>query len=231
MEKYQVITPLVPVRSEPRDPAEQVTQFLYGEQVEVLEEHAQWRRCRSMQDGYEGWLDSKMIGEIQLGEYLVKSPMKAVSLPSGVKVVPAGSRIAEELGETKLESISQVAKMFLGAPYLWGGKSIMGIDCSGLTQVASQLVGIQLPRDARDQAQVGEEIPFADLAEENDLAFFDNEDGNIIHVGVILENDVQRFIIHAAGEVRIDRFDHQGIFREDQQRYTHKLRIIRRVNG
>ena len=111
-------------------------------------------------------------------------------------------------------------------PYLWGGKSTFGIDCSGLTQQVYKLGGYELPRDAYQQAELGEVLSFVEEAEPGDLAFFDNADGKIIHVGIIL-GDYK--IIHAHGKVRIDPFDSNGIFNTDSQKYSHKLRFIKKV--
>jgi gamma-D-glutamyl-L-lysine dipeptidyl-peptidase len=124
-----------------------------------------------------------------------------------------------------LNSVCQRANNFLGAPYLWGGKTFYGFDCSGFVQIMMRLAGILLPRDAHQQAIVGEEIGFAEYAQSGDVAFFDNEDGHIVHAGLILSPGQ---IIHASGRVRIDRLDHHGIYNYDLRRYSHRLRIIRR---
>ena len=116
--------------------------------------------------------------------------------------------------------------MYLKAPYVWGGKSIFGLDCSGLVQQLYGLVGIQLPRDARQQVEHGQPVHFVVQARPGDLAFFDNAEGRIVHVGLVLE---EGRILHAHGEVRIDPLDHNGIYNKDLGRYTHKLRIIRRL--
>ncbi len=122
------------------------------------------------------------------------------------------------------ESIVENALKFINAPYLWGGKTPFGVDCSGFTQTVYKLCGIKLGRDASQQAKQGENINFITDAKEGDLAFFDNEEGNIIHVGIILEDDK---IIHASGKVRIDKIDHQGIFNVDTETYSHKLRLVK----
>lgn len=127
-----------------------------------------------------------------------------------------------------MELLVQNAMMYLNAPYLWGGKNPFGIDCSGLVQVCYKSIGVALPRDAYQQAALGQSLSFIEEAEPGDLAFFDNEDGRIIHVGILLENN---HIIHASGKVRIDRIDHQGIYNNDMKDYSHRLRIIKRMVG
>jgi hypothetical protein len=118
------------------------------------------------------------------------------------------------------------ALMLLNAPYQWGGRSPFGIDCSGFVQLVYKLNGIILPRDASQQAEKGNKLSFIEEAEEGDLAFFDNEEGKITHVGMILDNNR---IIHASGMVRIDRLDHQGIFNQEKRDYTHRLRLISKI--
>ena len=116
------------------------------------------------------------------------------------------------------------AMMYLNSPYLWGGRTPFGIDCSGLSQMVYRLNGIDLPRDADEQAEVGTTLSFVEESDPGDLAFFDNAEGKIVHVGIILENN---HIVHASGKVRIDRIDQQGIFNTDLGNHTHKLRLIK----
>ena len=123
-------------------------------------------------------------------------------------------------------NLLKTAFLYLNAPYLWGGKTPFGIDCSGFTQMVYRLNGYNIPRDASQQAKIGEPLSFIEESEVGDLAFFDNEEGNIIHVGIIMENN---YIIHAHGKVRIDRLDHLGILNIDSGRHTHKLRVIKKI--
>jgi hypothetical protein len=128
--------------------------------------------------------------------------------------------------EVTHERIVENAYMYLNAPYLWGGRSPFGIDCSGLVQMVYKLSGVKLPRDANQQSTQGMAVNFLEEALPGDLAFFDNTEGNIIHTGIILSNNQ---IIHASGRVHIDTLDHEGIFNAELKQYTHKLRIIKRV--
>lgn len=129
-------------------------------------------------------------------------------------------------GDKLREDISQAVLKFINIPYLWGGKNPFGMDCSGLTQTIMKLFGIKLPRDARQQVEKGMTINFINEAQPGDLAFFDNEEGEIIHTGLIIKNQE---IIHASGSVRTDRIDHQGIYNSKLRQYTHRLRVIKNV--
>ena len=126
----------------------------------------------------------------------------------------------------KKKKISENALLYLNAPYLWGGRSPLGIDCSGFTQMVYRLQGTKLPRDAYQQAEVGTTLSFIEESQSGDLAFFDDKEGKIIHVGIILENN---HIIHSSGKVRIDRIDQQGIFNTEKGHHTHKLRLIKSI--
>lgn len=122
--------------------------------------------------------------------------------------------------------ILENALLYINAPYLWGGKSPFGIDCSGFTQMVYKIAGKKLPRDAYQQAEIGTTLSFVEEAQDGDLAFFDNDEGSIIHVGILMnENE----IIHASGKVRIDKIDHQGIYNVDTKSYSHKLRLIKQI--
>lgn len=147
----------------------------------------------------------------------------------GKKYSYKGRVVHHETAKTKLnrKTLIETAHLFLNSPYLWGGRSPLGIDCSGFTQIVFKVNGIKLERDSRHQAEQGVPLSFVEEAEPGDLAFFDNKEGRIIHVGIILKN-LQ--IIHASGKVRIDKIDHKGIFNSELNQYTHNLRIIKRIN-
>ncbi|MBI1267771.1 MAG: hydrolase Nlp/P60 [Cryomorphaceae bacterium] len=239
MNQGVIKVPLAPVRLENSDKSEMISEFLFGEPVRILEEKNNWIKCASFVDEYTGWIDKRMFYPVNLDRltsiYRSEKPLETIHSPFGELKIPAGSWLYPEINVfsyTTQESMlkpADWAKTFLGAPYRWGGKSILGIDCSGLTQLSFSLAKQKIPRDAYLQAEIGEGIPFVDVAETNDLAFFNNAEGRITHVGIVLKADGESKIIHASGNVRIDKLDHQGIFNEEIGQYSHNLRFIKRV--
>lgn len=250
------ILSIVPVRAEPNDRAEMTTQLLFGDLVVKTMEYNNWIKIRIVSDNYEGWIDSKQYLPIdeqefnRLGKANQEHALDLVNLVSSRKdnkVIPIllGSSLPgisdgsfsiggdiykyegtlSGLTPTKQHLIEN-AMLYLNAPYLWGGKSPFGIDCSGFTQMAYRVSGLNLSRDAVDQAKQGETLNLLSEASEGDLLFFDNEEEEIIHVGILLSESK---IIHASGKVRIDQIDHHGIFNNEQKKYTHKLRLIKRI--
>lgn len=248
---------LIPVRNAPAHAAEQSTQLLFGELYTVQEEREDWLRITQLYDQYTGWIHQKQHHALTHAEAekLRKSKFSVAaelvqtisnndrSFPilmgstlydfDGMnfrigkeKFVYAGQAVNEESGLLNGEHIRRFAMKFLHAPYQWGGRSPFGIDCSGFTQVVFKLYGVALPRDAYQQADMGKTLHFIHEGREGDLAFFDNEEGRITHVGILLGNDQ---IIHASGCVRVDAIDHYGIYNREAKKYTHKLRILKRV--
>ncbi len=248
---------VIPVRPEPSDKAEILTQLLFGELVVVTEIRNNWMKIRNVCDNYEGWVDHKQIQEVSEAEFRLLNQAMAQFSKDLVDVVhsESGQLIPVLFGSTmrnvtdgkfslsgihftfggqlsvpgmnpKINSLIEDSLLFLNAPYLWGGKSPFGIDCSGLIQIVFKANGIELLRDAVQQATQGETISLIDEAESGDIAFFDNEEGRIVHVGLFIEKNK---LIHASGKVRIDLIDHQGIYNQELQKYTHHLRLIKRL--
>lgn len=244
---------IVPVRSEPSDRSEIVTQLLFGEHIQILERQNQWARIKIQFDDYEGWVDSKqyqiiseanynqlskeaIILNADLIDYITSSDNLLLPIPLGASLSFLNNNEINtsnfDFEGTKTSGIKpksaliNTAFMYLNAPYLWGGKTPFGIDCSGFTQMVYKLNGYKIHRDASQQALEGESLSFIEESEAGDLAFFDNEEGNIIHVGIIMDNN---YIIHASGKVRIDRLDHLGIYNPESNKHTHKLRVIKKI--
>ncbi len=128
--------------------------------------------------------------------------------------------------ENNYKVIPKIARQFINTPYLWGGRSSFGIDCSGFVQTVYKIAGIKLPRDAAQQAKQGIFVSSLDETLPGDVAFFENEDGNIVHTGILLS---KKEIIHASGKVHIASIDEKGIFNQEKQLYTHKLAVIKRM--
>ncbi|OPC23299.1 hydrolase Nlp/P60 [Elizabethkingia meningoseptica] len=230
---------VAPVRADKTDKAEIVTEILYGESADILEAQSNWTKIKMHYDGYEGWMDTKQISQVEddflakRKTHLITEPFQSRVMETGKVLLSMGSEVSFETihaqrGATVRQSIVETAKEFLNVPYLWGGKSFFGVDCSGFTQLVLKVHDIKIPRDAYQQGEVGEPLSFIEEAQPGDLAFFENSEGRIIHVGFMLENSQ---IIHAHGKVRIDTLDSSGIFNKEQNRHTHKLRFIRNILG
>ena len=247
---------IVPVRLESSDTSEMVTQLLFGDLYKVTEVRKKWVKIRMVHDDYEGWIDRKQAFEIDKDVYqslkkqqpaYSSDPLQLVDFPGDNHhlFVPQGSAFYgysentfDWLGTsvafngqvfdqaiTKADFVD-IALSYLNAPYLWGGRTPFGIDCSGFSQIVYKMGGIKIPRDASQQAVLGEALSFIEEAEPGDLAFFDNAEGLITHVGILLANN---YIIHASGKVRIDRLDQHGIFNNDERKHTHTLRVIKQI--
>lgn len=246
---------IIPVRSEPSGRSTMVNQLLFGDRVMLHETIQDWYRITSVDDNYEGWCEVNQIAlspalpETGLHHLLVNDTTATFASNRDILTLVYGSRVPVNGDEYILQdkpyrlvngqlteplafngsNLLKAAQALIGAPYLWGGRSPFGIDCSGLIQIAFKMVGIQMPRDAWQQAEnPGEFIDLIAEANVGDVAFFDNEEGFIKHVGILTGEGT---IVHASGRVRVDTIDHQGIFNKELGRYTHKLRVIKRFGN
>ena len=251
-----IIAPAAPVRKAPNHRREMVNQLLFGEAVKVLKRKGDtWLKVESLFDGYTGWITNHFVAfvgkqqailpithlagallnkviinelpmHIPMGAALVDFKSKAGTI-GDVSYQYAGKVIKTSIKDAdKSKTIEKYARQWLNAPYMWGGKTVMGVDCSGFSQTIFKLAGISLPRDAWQQAKRGKTVKKLIDARIGDLAFFDDQD-EIVHVGILLGPDE---IIHAAGKVRIDRIDRKGIIRAETGKRTHQLKIIKRFH-
>jgi hypothetical protein len=242
---------MIPLRSEPNELSEMVSEVLFGETFEVVEWVEKWAKIITTYDNYTGWisrLQFTMLGHIAYQQLKREhSPLTYGAVTQAWKksdntilYLPVGSSLAFFEGNSckivnerfeiigpkgDIENFVTTAKSFLNSPYLWGGRTHFGIDCSGFVQVVYKLHGVNLKRDASLQVEQGVTVADPDKVQTGDLAFFQNNDNRVIHVGIIL-NDGK--IIHASGKVKIDSFDEKGIYSEEFKRYTHKLHSIKR---
>jgi hypothetical protein len=247
------ILSIVPIRSEANNRSEMTTQLIFGEHYKILESKKKWSKIQIAHDKYVGWISNNQIHKINKDEY-EKLEKEIPTLSTDIldiiegdnhQPIVIGSVLPTyksdhalinnkmyKFNGKKTQGFSQKkhlinnALIFLNAPYLWGGRTPFGIDCSGFTQIIYRLQGIKIPRDAYQQADLGTPLKFIEESEEGDLAFFNNNEGKIVHVGLIMKNNQ---IIHASGKVRIDKIDQKGIFNIEKNKHTHKLRIIKKL--
>ena len=246
--------PVSAIRNEPSHRSEMVSQLLFGECCTLLEYGKDnWVRIKCRYDDYEGWCQLSHIVEIdeaiflQADKDLTDDWVNEVDYNGHNMYVPLGSSLTS-LNHGKAfwrknsvqysgkvwkplvvkinpKMIKQVAYKFLNTSYLWGGRSVFGIDCSGFSQMVYKFLNVHLPRDARYQAGKGDTVKSLKEAVCGDLAFFDNEEGNITHVGIVLN---PQEIIHSSGKVRLDKIDNEGIVNLETKQRTHKLKVIKR---
>ncbi|MGM0479583.1 MAG: NlpC/P60 family protein [Bacteroidota bacterium] len=232
---------VLPMRKLPSDPSEIVSQLLFGETATLIEQNEQWVHIQSSFDGYEGWIDHKQVvtisesafQQLQQVEEFTQELIQSLQTPWGTIPVLKGSPliskdhhfIVDEMSFSWLQPISNrsislaaFAQSYSNTPYLWGGRSPFGIDCSGFTQLVYRYFGQRLKRDASQQFQQGQPVEYTDI-QPGDAVFFSNpETGNVHHVGIALEGSR---IIHAHGHVRTDQLTNQGIINGDRQEYSH----------
>ncbi|CAM3319150.1 C40 family peptidase [Zobellia roscoffensis] len=240
---------IVSVRVNADETSEMVSQLVYGEHFKVLDRRKAWSRIRIAFDKFEGWVSNHQMILISEEAYKnIESSDKVGYTSDLISFVETENSVLLPVilgsstsncavlshsfdgkcnGHKKDKSqLIQTALLYLNAPYLWGGKTPFGIDAAGFTQMVYKINGYRLLRKAAEQSTQGYALSFIEETEAGDLAFFDNNEGEIYHVGIIMENN---YIIHVDGKVRIDRIDHTGIFNNETGSYTHKLRVIKQI--
>lgn len=229
---------VVPMRKDASHTSELVSELLFNDIYKIIEENDEWLKIQCMYDSYEGWIRKLQHHEITDNEYkeYISKEKYIVNTPIVYYddlVLSFGSKVFENIEGTiplsknyDSDVLIESAFKMMNVPYRWGGKSVMGIDCSAFVQLCSKIAGYKLPRDASQQYEFGDTISNLSEAQAGDIAFFENKSHRIIHVGILLSKNM---IIHASGKVRIDRIDETGIFNNELNQYTHYLCKIKRL--
>lgn len=252
MEKYICENVFVPLRSGPSHKSEMLSQILFGEKYTEIDRSGKWIKIETQFDNYYGWIDldhlQQTIDTENSAGYVLNKNLLCFRNDKTKMILEPGCEIynpdfekkqfstgkntytaSEDFTEAHIsssDSFPETALKYINSPYIWGGRIPSGIDCSGLTQLVYKIHGVKIPRDSWQQAETGRSIDFISEAEPGDLVFFDNENGKISHVGMIFSKGL---VIHASGRVRIDVIDHQGIYKAETAKYSHRLRMIKRV--
>lgn len=248
-----VNVPAAAVRRKPRHHKEMVNQLLFGETVQILKQKGDaWVKVRSLHDGYEGWMTLSLLEEtdeftaLQKAVFVTAGLLTRISHDQHTLHIPLGASLpafsearcqfngreysVDGPVYNRMENppdhvlIDKLVSPWLNAPYLWGGRTTLGVDCSGFVQVIFKCIGIDLPRDAWQQAQAGSPVESITEARTGDLVFFDDKEA-IVHVGLLLNPET---VIHASGKVRIDPIDKKGIIHAQTGKRTYRLKAIRR---
>jgi hypothetical protein len=252
METFICENVFVPLRIGPTHKSEMLSQVLFGEKYRIIDEAGHWLKVETLFDNYSGWIDKNHLQHSldegnSVGQILNRSVLCYKNDKTKL-VLEAGCEIYDPDFEKKIflignntytfdsnlpiadfnskETLADTAMRFINSPYIWGGRIPSGIDCSGFTQLVYKLHGVKIARDSWQQAEQGKVVSFMEETMPGDLVFFDDESGKIVHVGLILSEGL---VIHASGRVRLDIIDHQGIYKKEINRYSHKLRTIRRI--
>ena len=252
MNKAICVIPVSPMRAEPSHKSEQVSQLIFGDTCTIIETTGDFSKVISTYDSYTGWCQKVQLQSVAddqsffpvvlvdawVGNVKVNNTPMQVAMGSNIGFITGGNTTLNALQistqhkgfevplKPDVKKLFEIAHAFLNTSYQWGGRTVFGVDCSGFTQMVFKFGGISLHRDASQQVTQGAVVDFLQEVTFGDLAFFDNEEGKITHVGIMLNSNT---IIHASGKVRIDAMDQAGIINSENGERTHKLRIIKRV--
>lgn len=245
MSKGICLYSVIACRDQPSHRSQQTTQLLFGETYTVLDEMNDFLLIESHHDEYQSWIAANQHFEYEkkLDYVINESLLQTIKVDNQTMYVPMGAFIPKDswtlFGKTYTPSnhssnqltsveikLNYYSRLLSNTPYMWGGRTPLGMDCSGFAQLIYRMLGMNIKRDSSQQAEMGTTIHIIHETQPGDLAFFDNEEGRITHVGVMLDH---HHVAHSSGCVKIDKIDHEGIYSTELKKYTHRLRIIKRL--
>ena len=230
---------IVPVRKKNNAKSEMINQLFFGEIITIIKTKEKWSFISSNIDKYQGWIRNLHFKLIKKSDYKILSKSDSVFSKSEIIIkndtseitIPTGSLLSSVkflnysyVDEGEYKSLLETIKSFINSPYLWGGKTKNGVDCSGLVQSIFKTLNIILPRDSKEQSNFGVEIK--EGYKLGDLAFFGENANKISHVGILVNNET---IVHAYGKVRMDKINSRGIYNIEEERITHFLQKVNRI--
>lgn len=236
---------VIPCRDQPSHRSQQTTQLLFGETYTVLDKMNDFLLIECDHDDYQAWIATNQHHELEKElPYIVnESLLQTIKVDNQTMYVPMGAYIPKDkwtlFGKTYTASnyssnqltsveikLDYYSRLLNYTPYMWGGRTPLGMDCSGFSQLIYRMLGKNIKRDSLQQAEMGTTINIINETQPGDLAFFDNDEGRITHVGVLLDH---QNVAHASGCVKTEKVDHEGIYSSELNKYTHKLRLIKRI--
>ena len=244
------------VRARPRLDAALTSQLLFGEPVLLLQNLGEYQRVRCPEDGFEGFVrtdqllavpEDVFVAQLSRPAFnldlfsMLRGPQQGVPITFGARLadfdglrLQHGGQYFEYSGQAALtdditasaDTLLRLAYKWLYVPGMHGGRTPMGVDPVAFVQLVYRILNLRLPRRADAMVERGELVDFVVQAQVGDVAFFDNAKRKIEHVGLLLPDSK---ILHVGDRVRVDALDHYGIFNYDLGRYTHRLRVVKRV--
>ena len=230
---------IVPVRKKNNAKSEMINQLFFGEIITIIKSKEKWSFISSNIDKYQGWIrnlhfklikksDYKLLSKsdsvFSKSEIIIKNDTSEITIPTGSLLSSVKFLNYSYVDEGEYKSLLETIKSFINSPYLWGGKTKNGVDCSGLVQSIFKTLNIILPRDSKEQSNFGVEIK--EGYKLGDLAFFGENANKISHVGILVNNET---IVHAYGKVRMDKINSRGIYNIEEERITHFLQKVNRI--